>query len=275
MSIHEVPGARLYYETRGSGELMVMVPGSNGEAGIFRMVVEHLAMHYTVATYDRRGFSRSQLVGQQDYDHRLETDADDVRSLIEHLTDEPAIVFGASTGALIAVQVLAWYSSVVRMVVTLEPPVVRLLPDGQKWLDLFSRVYDIYAEAGMEPAIKEFRDKAYSPYDKQTLGRTGLRNHDEYVLDNARYWFEHELRQYPPVKLDLEKLKHYRDRIMLAVGRESGGTPAHDVNVELAKQLGLSLLELPGGHVGYLAHPGEFARQLVLALSRARHGSEA
>src|SRR5262249_56215811 len=100
-------------------------------------------MHYTVATYDRRGFSRSQLVGQQDYDHRLETDADDVRSLIEHLTDEPAIVFGASTGALIALQVLAWSSSVVRMVVTLDPPVVRLLPPAHTPLVPLSRLFSL------------------------------------------------------------------------------------------------------------------------------------
>ena len=59
MSILEVPGARLYYETHGSGPLMLMVPGANGEADIFKMVREHLAAHYTVVTYDRRGFSRS------------------------------------------------------------------------------------------------------------------------------------------------------------------------------------------------------------------------
>jgi acetyltransferase/esterase len=35
MSILEVPGARLYYETCGSGRLMLMVPGASGEAGVF------------------------------------------------------------------------------------------------------------------------------------------------------------------------------------------------------------------------------------------------
>jgi pimeloyl-ACP methyl ester carboxylesterase len=65
MSILEVPGARLHYETRGSGPLMLMVPGASGEAGIFKQVTEHLAAHYTVLTYDRRGFSRSQLDGRR------------------------------------------------------------------------------------------------------------------------------------------------------------------------------------------------------------------
>ena len=77
MSILQVPGARLYYETHGSGPLMIMIPGAGGAGGIFRMVTEHLAATYTVVLYDRRGFSRSQLDGPQDYDRRLETDADD------------------------------------------------------------------------------------------------------------------------------------------------------------------------------------------------------
>ncbi|WP_328747253.1 alpha/beta hydrolase [Streptomyces sp. NBC_00285] len=55
MSTLEVPGARLYYETRGRGPLMLMIPGANGDADAFGMVAEHLAAHYTVVVYDRRG----------------------------------------------------------------------------------------------------------------------------------------------------------------------------------------------------------------------------
>src|SRR5699024_7200705 len=56
-------------------------------------------------TYDRRGFSRSPLVGPQDYNDRLATDADDVTRLIEH-HGESATVFGTSSGAVIALTVL-------------------------------------------------------------------------------------------------------------------------------------------------------------------------
>src|SRR5215470_4662696 len=104
MSILEVPGARLYYETHGSGPLLLMVPGANGTAYVFSTVAEHLAAHYTIVTYDRRGFSRSCLEGPQDYEHRLETDADDVRRLIEHLGDEPATIFGSSSGGVIILE---------------------------------------------------------------------------------------------------------------------------------------------------------------------------
>ncbi len=272
MSILEVPGARLYYETHGSGPLMVMVPGATGAADAFRTVTEHLVAHYTVVIYDRRGFSRSQLDGPQDYDRRLETDTDDVRRLIEHVSDEPAIVFGGSSGAIIALEVLARHPSVVRTLVSHEPPAVRLLADGQKWIDFFQEIYDLYSQSRVELALNKFRDQAFAELDRQAMARAPK---NEYTLANATYWFEHELRQYPAVELDLGALKAHAYRIVPTAGRESRGYPCYKVSAELAKKLGLYLTELPGGHVGLLTQPAEFARELVQALARTGHGPKA
>jgi pimeloyl-ACP methyl ester carboxylesterase len=253
MSILGVPGARLYYETHGSGPVMLMVPGATGSADSFTMVAQHLAAHYTVVTYDRRGFSRSQLDGPQDYGHRLETDADDVRRLIEHLSNEPATVFGSSSGGVVALKVLTDHPSVVRTVVSHEPPAVRQLPDGQKWVDFFFGVYDHYREFGIKPALKKFREQAFAESDRQVMARAP---DNEYSLANATYWFEHELRQYPAVDLDLDALKAHADRIVLMAGRESRGYPTYEVTVELAKKLGRDLIELPGGHIGHVNPTG-------------------
>ena len=135
MSLLTVPGARLYYETHGSGPLLLMIPGAPGTAKVFTGVTDHLAAHYTVVTYDRRGFSRSPLDGPQEYEYRLGTDADDVRRLIEHVSDEPATVFGSSSGGVVALAVLTHHPVVVHTLVPFEPVAVRQLPDGQKWVD--------------------------------------------------------------------------------------------------------------------------------------------
>ena len=132
MGFLDVAGARLYFETHGSGPLMVMVPGATGTADSFNRVKDHLAAHYTVVSYDRRGFSRSRLYEPQDDDRRVETDADDVRRLIEHVSDEPATVFGASSGGVVVLDVLTHHPSVVRTPVPFEPPAVKQLADGQK-----------------------------------------------------------------------------------------------------------------------------------------------
>jgi pimeloyl-ACP methyl ester carboxylesterase len=272
VSVLEVPGARLYYETRGGGPLMLMVPGSNGEAGAFEMVAEHLAAQYTVVTYDRRGFSRSQLDGPQDYDHRLETDAADVRRLIEHLSDEPATLFGASSGGIVVLEVLIRHPSVVRTLLPFEPPAVRQLPDGQRWLDFFAELYDLYRQSGTRPALERFRE-AFAASDQQVLSaRARDRENGQHATANAAYWFEHELRQYPAVELDLDALHAHADRIVPVGGRESHGRPAYEVNVELGRKLGRDVIELPGGHLGCVAHPAEFARELLRALERTGHG---
>ena len=269
----EVPGARLHYETRGSGPTLLMIPGATGSAYSFQRVREHLAAHYTVVTYDRRGYSRSQLDGPQDYDRRLETDADDVRRLIEHLSEQPATVFGNSSGGLVALELLARHPSVVRTLVPHEPPAVRLLPDGQKWVDFFFSVYDLYRQSGIEPALSKFREQAFAASDQRVMAQ-GPNDPDldpairKYIRANAIYWFEHELRQYPPVNINFDALRAHSARIVLVAGRESRGYPSYDVSAELAKKLGRDLIELPGGHIGFVAEPAEFAREFVQALAR-------
>ena len=261
MSILDVPGARLYYETHGKGPMMLMIPGATGTVSGFAMVRE-LAAGYTVVTYDRRGFSRSHLDGPQDDDRRLETDADDVRGLIEHLGDGPAVIFGASSGGLVALAVLTHHPSVVRTLLPFEPPAVRLLPDDQRWVDFFFRVYDRYRESGIEPALAMFRERTFAESDRQVMARARDPRHGEEIRANATYWFEHELRQYPAVELDLDALKAHADRIVPAAGRESRGYPCYEAAVKLGKTLGREVIELPGGHIGFVTHPAEFARAI-------------
>jgi acetyltransferase/esterase len=265
MSTLEVPGARLYYEAYGSGPLMLMVSGANGDANVFKMVAEHLAARYTVVTYDRRGFSRSQLDGAQDYDHRLETDVADVRRLIEHLSDEPATLFGSSSGGIVVLEVLARYPSVVRALVPYEPAAVKQLPDGEKWMGFLFGVYDLYRQSGLEPALQKFRERTFPESDRRLMARA-MDLENGAIRYNAVYWFERELRQYPAIDLDLAALKAHADRILPGAGRESRGYPCYEISAQLSEKLGRDLIELPGGHAGYVAQPAEFARELMQAL---------
>jgi pimeloyl-ACP methyl ester carboxylesterase len=269
MGILDVSKARLYYETHGSGPLLLMIPGANGDARAFAKVTEPLAKHYTVAIYDRRGFSRSLLDGPQDYNRRLEADADDAYLLIEHLGNgQPATVFGTSSGGIVALQLLTRRPSAVRTLVPYEPPVTRQLPDGQQWADFFFQAYATYVRSGMEPAMKMFRERAFTESDQRAMAQATNPADGEQVKANAVYWFEHELRQYPIVDLDLDTIGPHADQVVPMVGRESRGRPSYQATVELGRKLGQNVIELPGGHVGFLTHPDEFARELVQALAR-------
>jgi len=266
MSHLRVPGARLYYETHGTGPCMVMIPGAGGTAGVFGMVAEQLATHFTVVLYDRRGFSRSDLDGPQDQGCRLATDADDVRRLIEHVGVGPATVFGSSSGAIVALTALTNHPAAVSTAVAHEPPAVRLLPDGQQWLILWRRVYDLYRASGAEPATTLFRARTFPQSDVQIM------THAPRNPANAAYWFEHELRQYPAVELDLDTLQVRADRIVLVAGRNSVGYPCREVAAALAGTLGRTLVDLPGGHIGFVSAPAEFAHELLATLGRTDAG---
>lgn len=221
MSVLEAPGARLYYELRGAGPLLVLVPGANGEANSYRNLADELSARYQVVTYDRRGFSRSQLLGAQDYDQRLATDAGDVRRLIKHLGGEPAIVVGNSSGALVALEVLIRHPDVVHTVVAHEPPAVALLPDGEAWVAFFEAVYDTYRRSGIHPALAQFGDGIAAGPEREAMARARDPNNSPQAAANVLYWFERELRQYTRTELDLDALAVHADRVVLAGGRDS------------------------------------------------------
>lgn len=266
MSILDVPGARLYYETRGAGPVMLLVPGANGDARIFASIAEQLAQHHMVVTYDRRGFSRSYLNGPQDYAHRLTTDADDARRLIEHVGDDTAVVFGTSSGGVVSLQLLIDHPHAVRTLVPHEPAAFRLLPDAQRWLSFFNELYDLYRQQGPVPAQARFLEHTFPESDRVAISQAKDPVNGPHVMTNTTYWFERELREYTGTRLDLDTLIQRADRIIPAVGRASPGYPTHAVGIELSKTLGRDLLELPSGHIGYATQPTDFATKLLDAL---------
>jgi pimeloyl-ACP methyl ester carboxylesterase len=114
-----VPGACLYYQTQGSGPLLLILQGGDGDADGSMSLADHLVEHYTVVTYDRRGLSRSKL--DEPFEAlRLETHSNDAHLLLATLTTEPALVFGASMGALIGLDLVARHPEQIRMFVAHE-----------------------------------------------------------------------------------------------------------------------------------------------------------
>lgn len=97
-----VDGATLHYEVRGQGPLLLLIPRGTGGAAACDGIADDLAAAYTVATYDPRGMSRSTL-DDPDAEQHVAEHADDAFRMLELLSPgEPALVFGASSGAIAA-----------------------------------------------------------------------------------------------------------------------------------------------------------------------------
>jgi len=121
-------GARLYYEKQGTGQSLLFIAGSTGDAGNFTRTAALLADEFTVVTYDRRGNSRSERPKGWTTTSVAEQ-ADDAAGIIQALGLAPAVVFGASAGGPIALDVMTRHSRVVRAGILQDPAVFSVLPD--------------------------------------------------------------------------------------------------------------------------------------------------
>src|SRR5437764_11263940 len=87
----KVPGATLYYEVRGSGPVLLCIPGGPTDAGMFTDLAGRLAGDFTVVSYDPRGHSRSPLDGEPE-NVPVSVQADDAAAILSAMGNEPAYV---------------------------------------------------------------------------------------------------------------------------------------------------------------------------------------
>ena len=150
-----VPGASLYYEVRGSGPVLLMIPGGPMDADGFKGIAERLADSYTVVTYDCRGNSRSPMQGSWD-DLTVGLFADDAHRLLDSVSPDQANVLGSSGGATYGLDLVARYPGRVRTLVAHEPPVSELLPDAARYHALNEQVGETYRSEGTFAALRLF-----------------------------------------------------------------------------------------------------------------------
>ena len=263
----DVKQARLYYETKGEGPAIVLIPGANGNAPIFAPIREFLCKNFKVITYDRRGFTRSKLSEDYQFTDKLADDANDVAALIDSLSDDgTAFVMGSSSGAIVALKTLLLHADKIKMLIPHEPPAIELFAnDKEKWEKVFKDVLVTYRTEGIKAAMQQFADGNVPPKDAQAMQHKDLAP-DSQTTKDTRYWFEHELPIYPYTKWTVNDFAPCRNKLLPANGTESAGYFPTFANLNLHRELGVDILSVPGGHLGYLFEAEEFARILTKAL---------
>jgi pimeloyl-ACP methyl ester carboxylesterase len=208
--------------------------------------------------------------------------AEDTLALIEKLFDEPPTVFAFSAGAVTALELMARHPEHVRLAVVHEPPVTVLLPDAARQRSAFEAVraaartdgpaaaaqlmiaamttpgtdatpaklhhpgdwLDGYADTQPEPATPELLELLTRLADLQPL------------------FLEHILVPFTTSELDLTALEAASPRLIPVAGIDSRGQLPYRAAAALATRLGLPLTELPGGHLGPVERPAQFAHAL-------------
>jgi pimeloyl-ACP methyl ester carboxylesterase len=264
--IIKVNGAQLYHQVRGSGPALLMIHGTGADSGCYDRVVTELASHFTVITYDRRGWSRSpRPAGWKKTS--IEEQADDAAWLLKATGYAPALVFGSSSAGLTALDLILRHPEVVRGAVLHESSTFTWLPQDfvqQQFAEMNALIGPAVASGGPRAGHQALltalagADGLESVVDPETMERW---------LSNAQFMFEYEfpsmLLGYQPDPAAIAAIK-----LPVKVMRAADSQPINVAASEwLAAQLKTEVLIAPGAHIAYGSRPSAFAEALRAAFT--------
>jgi pimeloyl-ACP methyl ester carboxylesterase len=266
-------GAELYFERRGGGPPLLMIAGGGGDCGVYNAIGEILGSSFTVLSYDRRGNSRSRLLGRPTK-LELAQQSDDAIAVLRANGFESARVFGSSGGASIALDLAARHPEAVEAAMPHEPPTPKLLPDAEQILSSYDEIDRVMEREGWEAAFKLFLElNKLTPPGEPVAMKALLR--PETVLPpgqlldllrrqscNWEYMMKYEVPPFIRYIPDLDQIKKSGVRIALASGVQTRGQYFHRASEVIAVRLGVEHVEFPGGHSGATEVAEAFAAKL-------------
>jgi pimeloyl-ACP methyl ester carboxylesterase len=214
-----------------------------------------------VVTYDPRGAGRNQTdtTSITPREH-----ADDLHQVIAALEVGPVDVFASSGGAVNVLALAAAHPEDVRRVVAHEPPTAALLPDRDAVVAICRDLRATYDAQGSGPAMAKFIS---------FVMHEGVVTHDyldQPAPDPAMFGMPSEddgsrtdplMRNMPDCNTfepDVHALAALGDRLVVAVGVESGQQMAARGGRSVAEAIGIPVTEFPSNHGGFLG--GEYGQ---------------
>ena len=217
-----------------------------------------LAGYFTdrpVVTYDPRGTGRNP-TGTTDVPP--EQHGEDLHRVIEALGVGAVDCFGTSGGGVNLLALATAHPEDVRTAVAHEPPTFVGLPDEETLMAAIHDMKATYATSGDGPAMAKFialvmsQGELPADYLDQPApdpAQFGQSTEDDGSRDNPLMRNMPSCNQYA---VDAAALDALGDRLIIAVGVESGGGPAARGGRAVAAALGRPVVDLPGDHGSFL-----------------------
>ena len=243
----EANGTALYYELRGSGPTLFLIPGAEGDAEEYARVAALLQDEFEVLSYDRRGYSRSPRPA--DFDGTtVEQQADDAAALLAALDLAPVDVWGNSSGAIIGLSLTLRHPEVIRKAMLHEPPLFAGMGDYQQVLGFLKEA----TANGKVPFLRMLTgDVVYEGFSDGYRSRL--------AADDTWINFEFDVFEY--YRPTDEELASAQRPIAVLYGAESPPFFGEAANW-LAGRLGTTVLTIPGGHGAHYDLPQEVAKAI-------------
>jgi pimeloyl-ACP methyl ester carboxylesterase len=242
--------------------LLLIIQGGDGDADGTKAIVERLIAHYTVVTYDPRGLSHSVLTTPPS-EPWFEQHVEDAHRVLSALSDQPALVFGTSRGAFVALALLAAHPEQIHTIVAHEPPASQLLPEEAR-TRMYRNQMEVEAafeRAGVGAAMRQFASFSGVDFSDREPG-VEFPTASPGRMANLTFFLTYDVPAIHRFQLDINALLSLSNRIVPAAGQKSVAQSPHQCAHELAARLGIVPAEFPGGHSGFLTHPSAFAARL-------------
>jgi pimeloyl-ACP methyl ester carboxylesterase len=264
----ETEGDRLYYEIRGEGQPLLMIPGGDGDGRIYSFVADILSDEYKVITYDRRGNARSTRNEPQNFE--ISQQSRDAVAVLQAAGETAAFVFGCSSGAVIALDMAKTHPHTIRAAVVHEPPVVRVLPDSKRWLRYFAGLYYTSFVLGVTIATLRF-GLLLGLHLIRAMSKIAIPHDSVNRADGGDFFMKHELIPVTTYMPDVNRIKQNGVKVIMAVGKwtlDHKKVYGRTVPI-LADMFDCEMVILPGHHVSYADMPNEWSSALRGVLQKA------
>lgn len=258
-------GDDLYYEVRGDGPPLLMIPGGGGDAGFFTAAAGILSEHYQVITYDRRGNSRSSRNEPQHFD--ISQQSRDAVAVLRANGHESAFIFGNSGGGVIVLDMAKTQPGAVRVAVAHEAPILTVLPDAQKWRRRYASYYATARYLGHQLAMLRFALSVRLP--KSAYGAVPIELAQR-MKENHAFFVMQEMIPFASYVPDVAAIRANQVALVLSTGEWtlSQGLYYGRPGPILSRQIGCPFVPLPGNHLSYLDCPDRWAAALRDVLER-------
>src|ERR1051325_7300278 len=268
-------GDELYYEVRGQGPPLLMIPGGGGDGRIYSIVADILSDKYMVITYDRRGNAHSTCNDPQNFE--VSQQSRDAAAVLNAVGETSAFVFGSSSGAVIALDMAKSQPQAIKAVVAHEPPVTRVHPDAKKWQRFFAGVYGTAISFGTTIAMIRFVFGVGLPLPSGSRARASEKHFQEIRASGVRptnmadYFTKQELLPVTNYLPDIAMIQKNGVKVFMAAGKQSLDKKRFYAQTApiLAELLGCEMVNFPGHHVSYVDMPDEWAAVLRGVLRKA------
>lgn len=262
-------GDQLYYEVRGHGRPLLMIPPAGGDGWSYSQVAEILADEYKVITFDRRANARSTMNAPQNFE--ISQQSRDAAAVLRAVGEQSAVVFGNSSGATIALDMAKTQPSAVQAIVAHEAPLARVHPNAGRWQRFFANVYATGFRFGTSVAAMRFMLGVQLPVRQMAKATAGVNRHrtqsaEPYATRKQAMDVLIRLELLPVTNYlpDFDTISHNKVKVFVGVseyGLNRRAWYAHVAQI-VAQRLECELITFPGHHGSFMDMPDQFSAVL-------------